>query len=128
MNAQAVNECTGVSDTCVCNDVNFCTSSATCTGGTKCLNTAGIACPAGDQCICDTPGVYSGVCGPTNANWTSAINAIPTSGSSNYLTIFKNACPSAYSFQFDDQASDWSCYSTADQVPNYTVTFCGTTS
>ena len=55
---------------------------------------------------------------------TAAINQIGAGGS-NYLDIFKNACPSAYSFQYDDQASDWSCYSTATQVVNYAVTFCG---
>jgi Thaumatin family len=122
--AQAVNECSGASDTCVCNQVNFCTSSAGCTGGTQCLTTAGKACPGSGSCICQTAGIYTGVCGPTNVNWTAAINLFQGS-SANYLTTFKNACPSAYTFQFDDQASDWSCYSTADQVVSYNVTFCG---
>lgn len=74
--AQAVNECLGGGDTCVCNSVNNCTSSATCTGGTKCLNSTGLAC-SGAGCLCQTDGVYTGACGPTNANWTNAIGLIP---------------------------------------------------
>lgn len=124
VDAQAVNECTGSGDTCVCNSVKSCASSADCTGNTLCLNNVGKPC-AGGLCLCQTDAVYTGVCGPTNANWTAAVDLIPGGGSQNYLTTFKDACPSAYSFQFDDQASDWSCYSTSDQVPNYTVTFCG---
>lgn len=121
--AQAVNECAGSSDSCVCNSVKSCSSSADCTGGTQCLNNTGQAC-SGGTCICQTAAIYTGVCGPTNVNWTNAINQFQTGGL-NYLVAFKNACPTAYSFQFDDQASDWSCYSSADQVVNYTVTFCG---
>jgi Thaumatin family len=124
INSEAVNECTGPGDTCVCNDVKSCTSSAYCTGGTQCLDRAGRAC-SGGLCLCQTDAVYTGVCGPTNANWTNAVDLIPGSGTASYLDTFKNACPSAYSYQFDDQASDWSCYSTSDQVPNYIVTFCG---
>ncbi|GEM_PF-2566457 len=122
--AQAVNECAGQGDDCVCNEVKDCSSSADCTASTKCLNKKGAPCSSGEECICQTAGIYAGVCGPTNLNWTAAISKFQ-SGGSNYLDIFKNACPSAYSFQFDDQASDWSCYGTADQVVNYTVTFCG---
>jgi len=122
--AQAVNECAGASDTCVCNSVNNCTSSATCTGNTQCQDSVGKACGASETCICQTPAVYTGVCGPTNVNWTAAINQISVGGN-NYLSIFKSSCPTAYSFQFDDQASDWTCNSTSDQVVNYNVTFCG---
>lgn len=122
--AQAVNECAGPGDACVCNEVKHCASGSDCTGGTQCLNNKGLPCSGSDTCICQTAGVYTGVCGPTNGNWTAAMNQIQ-SGGSNFLQIFKNACPSAYSFQFDDQASDWSCYSTKDQVVNYKVKFCG---
>jgi hypothetical protein len=121
--SQAVNECTGTGDSCVCNQVNGCATSANCTGGTKCLDQGGNPCGSGESCICQTAGIYTGVCGPTNVNWTNAVSQVQTG--SNYLTTFKNACPSAYTFQYDDQASDWSCYSTQDQVVNYTVTFCG---
>ena len=121
--AQTVKECTGAGDTCVCNHVKSCSSDADCTASTKCLNSTGTA-STGGACLCQTDAVYTGVCGPANANWTASVNQIPDGGS-NYVTTFRNACPAAYSFQFDDQASDMTCYATADQVPNYTVTFCG---
>ncbi len=121
--AQAVNECGPSSAACICNEARHCAKDADCTGGTKCLDSKGKPCEGG-ACICQTAGIYTGVCGQTNVNWTEAMNLIK-SGSSNFLDIFKNACPSAYSFQYDDQASDWACYSTADQVVNYIVTFCG---
>jgi hypothetical protein len=39
---------------------------------------------------------------------------------SNYATIYKTACPSAYSTQFDDKTSTFIC----GQPPQYVLTFC----
>jgi hypothetical protein len=125
--AQSVNECTGASDPagCVCNNVNFCTTNANCTANTNCLDSKGAVCGTSEQCICQVDAVYNGVCGATNPNWTASANLIENASSQNYLTAFKTACPTAYSYQFDDVSSDWSCQDTADQLVNYTVTFCG---
>ncbi len=124
--AQAVTECSGPSDPerCVCNDVKSCAKSADCTADTNCLNSIGKACGAGQKCICQVNSVYTGVCGAVNQNWTNANNQIKN-GSNNYISIFKNVCPSAYSYQFDDTSSDWSCQNTAAQLVNYSVSFCG---
>ncbi|MDO8432035.1 MAG: thaumatin family protein [Candidatus Binatus sp.] len=123
--AQAVTECSGASDPegCVCNDVKSCSSNSDCTASTNCLNKQGLACTGG-QCICQVNSVYTGVCGAVNQNWTNANNQIKT-GSNNYISIFKAACPSAYSYQFDDTSSDWSCTNTTNLLVNYTVSFCG---
>jgi hypothetical protein len=122
--AQSVGECLGSEDTCVCNSVKDCSSDSDCTGGTKCQDSAGAECSGSESCLCQVSAVYTGVCGPTNANWQAAINAV--SGSSpSYLDVFKTTCPSAYSYQYDDIASDWTCTNTAGTLFNYTVTFCG---
>ncbi len=39
---------------------------------------------------------------------------------SSYATIYKTACPSAYSAQFDDHTSTFQC----TQPPNYVLRFC----
>lgn len=125
--AQSVDEC-APPDTladCVCNDVKHCSNDSGCTAGTKCLNSTGSPCAAGQKCLCQLDATYTGTCGPTNANWTDAIDSI-SSGGRNFLETFKAACPSAYSYQFDDVASNWSCTSTANELVGYTVTFCGT--
>ncbi|RDX81955.1 Pathogenesis-related protein 5, partial [Mucuna pruriens] len=36
-----------------------------------------------------------------------------------HITIFKNTCPSAYSYAYDDKTSTFTCAST-----NYTITSC----
>nr|XP_027190638.1 thaumatin-like protein 1b isoform X2 [Cicer arietinum] len=42
---------------------------------------------------------------------------------SSYSEIFKNACPRAYSYAYDDKTSTFTCESAAD----YTITFCSST-
>jgi hypothetical protein len=47
------------------------------------------------------------------------LNAQPT------VAIFKNACPTAYSFPYDDITSTFTCGGTsATNMPGYTITFC----
>jgi hypothetical protein len=130
--AQSVAQCTAGSASpangCSCYNVVNCTSSSDCSGGTQCLTTTG-ACDGALNCVCETSSVLTGVCGPPNVNWQAAIGEVPLatptpSAGANYLDVFRNACPRAYSYQFDDQASLFSCNNTAN-LNNYTVTFCG---
>jgi hypothetical protein len=76
----------------------------------------------------------AGCCGPYNPNWRTAgaaangtINATDVSacksGSETYTSVFKAACPTAYSFQFDDPTSSYQCSDPGHEV-NYLVTFC----
>ncbi|HTT75595.1 MAG TPA: thaumatin family protein [Candidatus Binataceae bacterium] len=129
--AQSVAQCTAgsasPSDGCECYDVQNCTSNSQCTGGTKCLDVNG-ACSSA-SCVCETSAVLTGVCGPPNANWQAAMAAVPLatptpSPSGNYLNVFRNACPRAYSYQFDDQAGLAQC-ANSSRLTDYTVTFCG---
>ncbi len=55
----------------------------------------------------------------TNQNFFTAANPNGQSYSS-YAAIYKTACPSAYSAQFDDHTSTFQCI----QPPNYVLTFC----
>ncbi|OMO81826.1 Thaumatin [Corchorus capsularis] len=48
--------------------------------------------------------------------YNSATRCQPT----NYSRIFKNQCPQAYSYAYDDQSSTFSCTG----GPNYLITFC----
>ncbi|WCJ34434.1 Pathogenesis-related thaumatin superfamily protein [Euphorbia peplus] len=49
-------------------------------------------------------------------NYGSPATCKPT----NYSMIFKNQCPQAYSYAYDDQSSLFSCTG----APNYAITFC----
>jgi hypothetical protein len=58
-------------------------------------------------------------CYSTNPNWTSV--------SYPWLPYLKKACPSAYSYQFDDATSTFTCSTvpnTTINATNYTITFC----
>ena len=43
---------------------------------------------------------------------------------SDYSRIFKNQCPDAYSYAFDDDTSTFACISSTPYSSGYTVTFC----
>jgi hypothetical protein len=72
---------------------------------------------------CETPSsgasLYSGVAGVTNAAWMTAAQQAGAKGKAFYQ-IFKQACPTAYSWQYDDIAADFGCSS----VKSFTITFC----
>lgn len=73
-----------------------------------CTNWAGIASP-------------NAPCQFTNAAWTNQVE--PT------ITWFKQACPTCYSYPYDDPASTFQCHSNASptnpaNAVNYTITFC----
>jgi len=45
----------------------------------------------------------------------------PTTWPKNYAAIFKSACPTQYSYAYDDQLSTFTC---GNPSPNYTIIFC----
>ncbi|CAK8571463.1 unnamed protein product [Lathyrus sativus] len=52
-----------------------------------------------------------------------AFNTEQTCPPTNYSTVFKNQCPLAYSYAYDDKTSTFTCSST----PDYAITFCPST-
>jgi Thaumatin family/EB module len=63
--------------------------------------------------------LYSGVGGVFNPAWIAAGVQAGT-GTLPYFQIFSNACPQAYTWQYDDQASDFACTG----VTGFNVTLC----
>ena len=96
-----------------------------CPGPDQCLNSVGVPNGTSDvecadvTCYCGPQGIYSGVCGPTNPEWNTAAGNV-----GNWASVFKDACPIAYSYQFDDPSSNWSCPNPSDGLVNYEVEFC----
>jgi hypothetical protein len=41
-----------------------------------------------------------------------------------YAKVFKDACPTAYSFPYDDPTSTFTCAGTSTRDVDYTITFC----
>jgi len=95
-----------------------------CPGPRQCLNDVGA--PNGgdvdctkETCYCGPQAIFSSTCGPTNPDWQRAEAAV-----GNWATVFKEACPVAYSYQYDDPSSNWSCPNPADDLVDYRVEFC----
>jgi hypothetical protein len=95
-----------------------------CTGavyGTSCY-TAG----ATSQC-CGCPSWSpQNTCQASNAPWVSLAETTPLTPSAvGFAKTFHDACPTAYSYPFDDKVSTFNCrgQSAANQV-GYTITFC----
>jgi len=103
--AQAVTECLGASDPdgCVCNSVKSCAEQRRLHRSTNCLKIRASRARVDYVSARSTRSIL-GVCGAVNQNWTNANDQIKT-GNNNYISIFKAACPSAYSYQFDDTSS-----------------------
>lgn len=58
-----------------------------------------------------------GSCQNTNPSWTGQVEPL--------ITSFNTACPTSYSFPFDDAIKLFSCQAKDDQTHlNYTITFC----
>lgn len=62
---------------------------------------------------------YAAAAGVTNPAWVTAGQQAGANGKA-YYQIFKTACPTAYSYQYDDPSSLFSCNS----VTAFAVTFC----
>ena len=117
---------------CTCWYPKTCTA-ATCPGANQCLNVDGV--PDGksdggnvvdcttETCYCGPQGIYSGTCGATNPKWLQAARKISEPGAE-WPRGFKQSCPVAYSFQFDDPSSNWSCTNYGG-LNDYRVVFCG---
>jgi hypothetical protein len=71
----------------------------------------------GTCCGCP-PWSPAGACVSSNPRWTAP------SKPGTYAAVFKNACPTAYSFPFDDPTSTFTCKGTGSTNPSYTITFC----
>ena len=59
----------------------------------------------------------SGACQSSNPAWTGG-------PAGRYAAVFKDACPTAYSFPYDDLTSTFTCVGAAGTSTGYTVTFC----
>lgn len=93
-------------------------SSVNCCGCSNWQSTAGFTgkVPTDPNLV---PQCGTGVATTPNPNWTQ--NVLPN------LTWLKNACPSAYTYPYDDKTSGFSCpyaYEQGQSAVNYTVTFC----
>ena len=60
----------------------------------------------------------SGACQSSNPRWT------PPSLPGKYATVLKDACPTAYSFPYDDLTSTFTCLGSSNANVGYTITFC----
>ena len=80
-----------------------------CTSDAECRTDLGYTCSGG---ACMPP---SNCCGPHNPLWRTAMET--------YVTAFKEACPTAYSYQYDDPTSLFTCPNSGKGV-DFTVTFC----
>jgi hypothetical protein len=60
----------------------------------------------------------AGTCRSSNPRWT------PPSLPGTYAQVFKDACPTAYSFPYDDLTSTFTCVGSSSANTGYTITFC----
>jgi hypothetical protein len=73
---------------------------------------------ANDSC-CGCPSWSpDGTCQSTNPRWTAP--SLP----GKYAQVLKDACPTAYSFPYDDLTSTFTCRGSSSANTGYTITFC----
>ena len=99
----------GICADTTCNAKSLCSPTLSCMSNSDCNTGAGYTC-VGGACVPPT-----NCCGPYNPQWLTAMQT--------FATAFKTACPSAYSYQFDDPSSSFTCPNNGQGV-NYTITFC----
>jgi Thaumatin family len=68
----------------------------------------------------------AGTCAGTNARWSTLAESTPFPPSTaGFAKTFHDVCPNAYSYQYDDKVSTFSCRGTgAASQPDYAITFC----
>ncbi|OWA54633.1 hypothetical protein BV898_19032 [Hypsibius exemplaris] len=54
-----------------------------------------------------------------------ALHLDSTCPQNNYGRIFKNACPDAYSYAYDDATSTFTCSSAPGKASGHIISFCG---
>jgi hypothetical protein len=99
----------GICAEMTCNNNNLCSPTLTCQSSSDCNTNAGYTC-VGGACVPPT-----NCCGPYNPQWFAAMEG--------FASAFKTACPSAYSYQYDDPSSSYTCPNNGQGV-DYTITFC----
>jgi hypothetical protein len=116
-----------------------CTTNADCPGGTcdtsigQCapplVSCESTSCPAGTSCdasilapaeVCVPE---ADCCGPFDPHWLRAAKKAGNDEKT-FAAIFKEACPAAYSFQYDDPSSLYTCDDTGGDEVDYTIVFC----
>ena len=91
---------------------------------TLCENSDGQTCGPSDTCY-QSQAIYGGICGPTNPGWLAKASSITNAAGATWLQSFKDGCPLAYSYQYDDPSSNWDCTNTQTGLNDYRVVFCG---
>ncbi|KAI3841003.1 hypothetical protein MKX03_018234 [Papaver bracteatum] len=93
-----------------------------------CISDVNASCPAELQVVVDgTVVACKSACGAFNTEeyCCNGAHATPgTCGPTGYSNMFKSACPSAYSYAYDDASSTFTCSAGSD----YLITFCPTAS
>ncbi|MGB5813463.1 MAG: thaumatin family protein, partial [Polyangiales bacterium] len=130
--ADAINagqkQCPEGDSSCSCYTPNPCSSArgtnSGCPDPKQCLNDTGEVDGIGadcttETCYCGPQGVFSGPCGPMNPDWNTAASDV-----GDWAKTFKTACPAAYSYQYDDPSSNWSCPNPSDDLVDYKIDFC----
>ena len=89
-----------------------------CTGGGP-NDVSGSCYSAGaDSTCCGCPSWSpGGACQSTNPAWTGSLPG-------KYAQVFKDVCPTAYSFPYDDLTSTFTCQGSSTANTGYTITFC----
>jgi hypothetical protein len=54
----------------------------------------------------------------------TAATCNPSNWATNYASIFKQACPGAYSYAYDDPTSTFTCRGKTNQITGYNIVFC----
>jgi hypothetical protein len=113
---------TRLMDMYACSGV-FASSCYTAGADRKCCGCASWS-PGGNQPPFPVPGANT--CQESNPLWVRFAEKKPLAPStSGFALSFKNACPTAYSFGYDDPTSTFNCEGTGPTTPvTYSVTFC----
>lgn len=122
---KGLRECAASDASCSCYDPAACTSTASCQGTGACLNSTGGACGAMETCYCSPQATYAGTCGATNQAWLDAGATLTSDAGTTWPQGFRESCPIAYGYQFDDPGSNWFCPNGATSLNDYRVVLCG---